>query len=135
MLIWYANIPEETEFYQHRIHGVWLVHSIVLLFGHFAIPFAGLLSRHVKRNRKALAFFACWLLVWHYVDVSWWILPTIHEGSTDWPLTVLETLGGALAFVGVGGIVLATVGFLGSRRSLVALKDPRVAEALTFENV
>ena len=135
MLIWYANIPEETEFFQHRIHGVWLIHSIVLLFGHFAFPFAFLLSRHIKRNRKTLAFGAAWLLIMHYVDISWWVMPTVNPHSTEFPFEATQIIAAVLSFIGIGGVFFGTIGFLGSRRSLVALKDPRLAEALTFENV
>ena len=132
MLIWYANIPEETEFYLHRAHGVWLYHSWFLLIGHFALPFAGLLSRHVKRSRKALGFWAVWLLIMHYVDMAWYVLPQVNEHDVE---TFPLDLSAVLSVVGMVGIFLATVGFLGSRRSLVALKDPRVAEALSFENI
>jgi hypothetical protein len=132
MLIWYANIPEETEFYLHRMQGVWAVHSWILLFGHFAIPFAGLLSRHVKRNRKTLAFWAIWLLVMHYVDLAWYVLPQVNEHDTN---TFAYGFSDVLCIVGMVGIFLGTVGFLASRRSLVPLKDPRVAEALSFENI
>ncbi len=132
MLIWYANIPEETEFYLHRFQGPWLYFSWFLLLGHWAFPMAGLLSRHVKRNRKALAFFSVWLLIMHFVDIAWYVLPAVNmHGDHGIPFGPMEVLCG----VGMTGIFLAVVGFLGSRRSLVPLKDPRVSEALTFENI
>jgi hypothetical protein len=74
MLLWYANIPEETEWL--RRHGATTVRgdmngftavAVILLFGQLLIPFGGLLSRHVKRNRKALLFWAIWVLVFHWV--------------------------------------------------------------------
>ena len=51
MLIWYANLPEETEWYQPRNSGVWAVVSLVLLFGHLLIPFLGMMSRQIKREQ------------------------------------------------------------------------------------
>ncbi len=39
LLIWYANIPEETIFYKHRFAGTWGWVSGLLLVGRFIIPF------------------------------------------------------------------------------------------------
>ena len=69
LLIWYANIPEETEWYLVRQSGPWLWVSLVLLFGGLLIPFCGLLSRHAKRRRWSLAFWAVWLLAMHWLDL------------------------------------------------------------------
>ena len=62
MLIWYANLPEETQFYSPRLIGNWTVITLVLLFVHLLIPFPGLLSRHVKRKNSVIAFWAVWSL-------------------------------------------------------------------------
>lgn len=132
MLIWYGNIPEETEWYLHRMHGAWGVVSLVLLFGHFVIPFVGLISRHVKRNRAALGFWAGYLLVMHWIDLYWYVMPQLRpEDTHSAPFHVLDVT----SFLGIGGIFLAAVAFMGKKRSLVAVKDPRLTEALSFENV
>ncbi len=76
MLIWYANMPEETQFFMPRqIHGPWQVLSLVLIFCHFLIPFAGLLSRHAKRWYGVFAFFAVWMLLAHALDLYWLVIP------------------------------------------------------------
>ncbi len=75
MLIWYANMPEETQFYQPRQLGPWAVVSLVLLACHLFIPMAGLLSRHVKRSPKLLALWAAWLLAAQLLDVFWLVMP------------------------------------------------------------
>ena len=54
-LIWYGNIPEETEWYLIRMNGGWEKMGVLVIFGHFIFPFWVLLSRHMKRNRKVLA--------------------------------------------------------------------------------
>jgi len=69
MLIWYANIPEEAFWYRMRLTGGWGWVGLALVFGHFAIPFFGLLSRRVKRTKGALAFWGAWMLAMHYVDL------------------------------------------------------------------
>ncbi len=129
MLIWYADVPEETVWFQHRIHGGWGAMSVVLIFGHFIIPFAGLLSRHVKRNRFGLGFWAVYMLAMHWIDIYWLVMPNLdHE-------TVLFGLPEVLTFVGLAGLFVAGFARLARGRALVPLKDPRLAEALSFENI
>ncbi|HKX46498.1 MAG TPA: quinol:cytochrome C oxidoreductase [Planctomycetota bacterium] len=134
MLIWYANIPEETIWFKHRQEGDWAVFSFVLLFGHLLLPFGGLLSRWVKRSRPALAFWAVWLLGMHFVDLFWIVMPTyaqkvgdghhVHLGATD----LLVWLGFVALLV---GLTLRTA----KGRPILALRDPRLPEALAFHNI
>ena len=49
MLIWYANLPEETIFFYNRMQGSWLYVSLLLVFGHFIFPFFLLLAPVAKR--------------------------------------------------------------------------------------
>ena len=61
---------------------------IILLFGHFLIPFPGLLSRHVKRNRTVMGFWAVWVLAFCWLDVFWLVVPQLDNGdSPPGPLT------------------------------------------------
>ena len=135
MLLWYANIPEETQFYLVRQEGGWMWFSLLLLFGHFVIPFVGLMSRHAKRRANLVIFWAVWLLVAHWIDIAYLILPTmaghgvVPAGVVTVGLTELATM------VGIGGIFLASVAWALRERSLVPLRDPRLGEALRFENV
>jgi hypothetical protein len=78
LLIWYANMPEETQFYMPRQIGPWVIVSIVLVVFHFVIPFAGLLSRHAKRQRLVLTFWAIWLLAAQLLDLFWLIMPNVY---------------------------------------------------------
>ena len=78
LLIWYANMPEETQFYMPRQIGPWAVVSIVLVVFHLVIPFVGLLSRHAKRQRMVLTFWAIWLLAAHLLDLFWLIMPNVY---------------------------------------------------------
>jgi hypothetical protein len=129
LLIWYANIPEETIFYRHRWEGSWKVVSLVLLFGHFVIPFIGLLSRHTKRHPVGLAVGAVWMLVMHYVDLYWLVMPTLdHHGAHFSWIDVAGLLGPA----GVGALALALVA---TKSHLYPLKDPRLPEAVAVQNL
>ncbi len=129
MLIWYANIPEETAWYMLRMNDGWTLPALTLLIGHFALPFAFLMSRWVKRNRVLLAFAAAWVLLMHWVDLYWLVLPPTSPIRIPLHLLDLTTL------VGIGGLFVATTAWTMRNRALVPRKDPRLDESLAFENV
>lgn len=88
-LYWYANIPEETLWYQHRriggaFDGNWNSVSWFLFLGRFVIPFFWLLPRSAKRNPTRLAIAAVWIMFMHYVDLYWQIMPN-YQNSHDHP--------------------------------------------------
>ena len=127
-LIWYANLPEETIWYKARIEGSWLTVSLLLMAGHFVVPFLYLMGRDVKRRGSTLALAGAWLLAMHFIDLYWQVMPTLHpEGLSP---SVLDVA----AFVAIGGCFVAAAGWLMRRQALVPLRDPRLAESLAFEN-
>jgi hypothetical protein len=128
MLIWYANLPEETGWIFARQTGSWAWVALVLLFGHFCVPFTVLLSRGTKRRRGLLGFFAAWMLVMHWIDVWWMITPRLSPGELrfDW-LHVT-------CFIGLGGLFIAGLAWQATGRALIPEKDPRLPESLAFEN-
>jgi hypothetical protein len=128
-LIWYANIPEETIYYTKRATGSWQTAGMVLAFGHFLIPFFLLMPRAVKRNSTLLVLIAGWQLLMHFLDLHWCVMPVLHPEGMRFGATDIA------AFCAVGGIFLAAVGWVSSRRALVPLRDPRLPESLSFENV
>ena len=128
-LMWYGNMPEETIFYKARMEGSWLTVSLFLLFGHFFAPFFYLMGRSVKRNGATLALGGTWILLMHFVDLYWQVMPTLH------PEGLSPSLLDVAAFMAVGGSFGATAGWLMRRQALVPLRDPRLAESLAFENV
>lgn len=129
LLIWYANLPEETSFFAQRYAGSWLTAGAVLVFGHFLVPFFLLLSRAAKRNAKALAALSVWLLAMHLLDLYWLVMPKLH------PVGIIPSLLDATALIGCCGVFLAAFGGALKRQALVPLRDPRLPESLTFENV
>ncbi len=128
MLIWYANIPEETRWLLRRQEHGWQAVGLVLVFGHFLLPFAVLLSRVLKRRPAALAAAGAWVLAMHWVDLYWMVMP---EGRPSSPIPHLLDLA---VLVGLGGVWLAAAAFVMRDRSLLAERDPRLAESLAFEN-
>jgi len=130
MLLWYANIPEETLWFKIRFANSWGTLSWFLLFGHFVVPFFGLLSRHVKRNRKALAFWCIWQLVMIYVDMYWLVMPTL-PGATEVPFALIDLT----CWVGVLALFIAGVAYRAKSLNLMATNDPRLPKSLAFENI
>jgi hypothetical protein len=129
MLIWYANLPEETGFFAQRLAGSWRPVSIALALGHFVVPFFFLLSRTVKRSPKASTIAALWLLAMHALDMYWLVMPSLHVGGITFSWI------DAAALVGCVGVFLAAFGGSLGRQALVPLRDPRLPESITFENV
>ncbi len=127
LIIWSGNISEETPFYLRRLHGGWQVVAVVLLVFHFALPFALLLSRPLKRSARALGAVAALMLVMQLVDLYWLIGPDLlGHGHEDVPLRVhWMDLAAAL---GLGGLWL----FLFARQARTApvlpLGEPEVRE-------
>lgn len=134
MLIWYANMPEGTMFYAPRQEGQWVTFSVLLLFGHFIIPFIGVMSRHAKRKTGILAFWAVWLLGAHYLDMFYMIKPTLIAIHGMAPGQLHLSLTDPLCWIGMLGFFVAAVGSGMKKHRLVPVKDPRLSEALAFEN-
>lgn len=138
MLIWYGNLAEETYWFELRgitsaagnpFNSGWTVVAVVLLFGHLLIPFLGLLSRWIKRSRPLLAFWAVWLLVMHWIDQWWVVMP--NYSSPEIPLPTVELL----CLVGIGGIAVGTAVLRATRQGLIAAGDPRLGDSLGHENM
>ena len=135
LLIWSGNLPPENPYYLRRTQGGWQYLAVLILLGHFILPFVLLLSGDVKRTRSKLLAVAAMLLVMRAIDLYWMIAPA--------PPFVGET--GAVSFsqafswldlaapVGVGGVWLAA--FLGQlqRRPILPNYDPLLAEAQHHE--
>ena len=128
-LIWYGNIPEETIFFRHRLEGSWRAASFLLAAGHFVIPFFFFMPRSIKRRPPVLAAGAAWVLLMHYLDVTWLVMPSLS------PHGVHVGLGDLAALLAIGGLFLGLFARLTAGAPLVPIKDPRLAESLGFENI
>lgn len=141
MLIWYADLPEETRYFQRRFDGPWLLVSYVLLFTHFIIPFAGILSRHVKRNGVALTVWAFFVLAIHWLDMQWLVIPNTlaetagaHGAAGPVHQPAFFEIVDLTCFVAVSGLYIAGFAWLAKDKSLVPERDPFLTESLAFKN-
>jgi hypothetical protein len=133
MLLWYAHLPETVTWLVHRgastaTPNPWSILLLVLLLGHFILPFAGLMSRHIKRRRYWLATWAVWLLVTHWLDLVWLVMP---ESGPQLTIGGIEI--GLMACV--GGAYAAGLVWRLADGPLVPVGDPRLHESRAFENI
>ena len=128
MLMWYANLPEETAWLLRRQTNGWGWVGLALLFGQFLLPFVALLSRKPKRRPRAVATVAAWVLLMHWVDLYWVVIPEVAPQRAVPHLLDLTTL------LGLGGILVGLAAHSMRRHSLVPERDPRLQESLMFEN-
>lgn len=129
MLIWYANLPEETIFFKLRRTGSWETVSGILLFGHFILPFLLIMARNSKRTLNVLKFSTLWILAMHYVDVYWMVMPNFHRTGVMPSWVDLATLVAVMS-------TLALAFWLRLRKAVIApVGDPRFKKGLEFQNV
>ena len=129
MLIWYANLPEETTFFVPRSKGSWMWVSLALLVFKFALPFLFLLPRGVKRNYKTMVPIAILILLMQWVDLYWLIYPHF-----DPQLPRFGILEGAV-FLGFFGVFLRVVTSFLFQNNIVPVKDPLLKESLSHKVV
>src|SRR5438034_8286359 len=128
MLIWYANIPEETEYFINRNTQSWWVLSMLLVIGRFFIAFPILLMRSIKKHPHQLCIVAGWIVCMQMLDMYIIILPALHGTGVHvsiWDLVSLVAIGATLGFVYLR--VVATT-------SLFPVRDPRLIESLNLVN-
>jgi hypothetical protein len=124
LIIWAGNLPDEIPWYLDRLRGGWQYVGLALVIGHFALPFALLLSRDLKRNFKLLAGIAVFVLFMRMVDLYWLVAPAFRQGRFG-----LSWMDFA-APIGLGGIWLAYFLIQLGERPLMPLNDPHLIEAL-----
>jgi hypothetical protein len=124
LIIWAGNLPKEIPWYIERLRGGWQYVGLALVLGHFALPFALLLSRDLKRNFKLLAGIAFFVLLMRLVDLYWLVAPDFTKGpfSPSWM--------DVAAPAGVVGLWLACFLWQLEKRPLMPLHDPQLQEAL-----
>jgi hypothetical protein len=125
-IIWNANMPEETFYYLVREKGTWFFVSLIIIFGHFFLPFLALLRIDVKSNFAVMVPLAIWAWLMHFVDMAWNVMPIqFPEGFPIlWGVVAL----GLVAFMAG----LLAIIFLKKHQSTppFPIKDPRLIEAM-----
>jgi hypothetical protein len=137
-LIWNANVPEETFWYNIRelnsdgSTNQWWYVGLVILFGHFFVPFFALLSYRFKVTHHIIRRIALWNLTIILVDMCYNILPALKDSHGDpLPLTSINLLWVLTSITGIGGICVWSYLKSLPTTKLIPIRDPRIGESLT----
>ena len=128
MLIWYANIPEETEYFILRNTESWNLMSLLLVIGRFFLPFAFLLMRSTKTRIERLCTVAGWVLCMQMLDMYIVVLPELHRTGVRFSLLDMVPL------LGIGASLLFVYLRLLGKTSMFPVRDPRLMESLRIVN-
>ncbi len=127
-LIWFGNIPEETIWYLYRWEGSWKIVSLVLMVGGFVVPFIVLMTRQGKRNIAILSTIAVWVIVFHWLDIYWNVIPTFYKGNAHFSWMDITTL------MAIGGLFMGLFWSSLSKHPLIPVDDPRIKQSIAFKN-
>jgi hypothetical protein len=123
MLIWYANMPEETEYFQPRVWGEWRPIFFLNLLINFITPLLFLMKRDTKRNYTAIVFIAVVIIFGHWLD--FWQM--VYPGTVKHLVFPWYEFGLGLGFVGL--IIFLTANQL-TKAALVPKNHPYLKESI-----
>ncbi|MCB0702231.1 MAG: quinol:cytochrome C oxidoreductase [Ignavibacteriae bacterium] len=130
MLIWYANIPEETFWFLPRMENGWEYLSIALILIKFIIPFGLLLNRNSKMNPSRLKLASFWIIGAHIYDMYWLVMPSYNRMSgTEGPVFGWIEL----SFIALSAGIILVFYYLAARnKNHIPIGDPKLNRALDF---
>ncbi len=124
LLIYYANIPEETLWYYYRFEGSWVFLAYLFLIGRFVIPFVLLIGKKAKTNYRLLMGVSVWIIILQFLEMFWIVMPILHQGSISIHWLDITLL---LAFFGISaGLFFRQF----AKHSMIPKNDPLLAESL-----
>lgn len=128
MLIWYANIPEETWYFKIRQQGPYSLIWYATFVINFIMPVLILMSRPSKRNYFTVTFMAMIIIFGHWLD--FYIMTMPGPLAQHWHLSWYE-FG---IFAGFVGVMIITVATTLSKASLIPNNHPLLKEAILHQS-
>lgn len=122
---WYGNMPEETEYFIHRLHAPWIYIVMIAPILSFIIPLYGLIPKASKWTKMIVGPIAIGILVAQWFTYLLVVMPEVVKNS-PFGLPAIE-LG---LFFGVFGLFLASFASFGRRNPMLAVADPLLHESL-----
>ncbi|HVZ57774.1 MAG TPA: hypothetical protein VG870_14040 [Chitinophagaceae bacterium] len=123
MLIWYANIPEETKYFQNRARGEYSGIFWLMFIINFLAPLLLLMTRDAKRNYATITFMSLLILFGHWLDFYQMVFP----GPVEQVPSILYDFGIGLGFV---GLIMFVVGRSLTKAPLISLNHPFLKESI-----
>ncbi|TAE16138.1 MAG: quinol:cytochrome C oxidoreductase [Bacteroidetes bacterium] len=124
MLIWYANIPEETVYFKHRVQGPYKGIFFFNLIINFLCPLLILIKRSAKRNYTLVTFMAVLIIFGHWIDFYQMVMASISKEHVT--LGWLD-FGTAALFV---GLIIFFTGKALAKKPLVPKYHPFLKESI-----
>lgn len=128
LLIWYADLPEETFWFLTRWEGSWIIFSLLLIIIHFIIPYAALLTQPSKMDPKRLKFISIWLLFAHLFDIFWLVMPNMATLKTGYVFSWIDLV---FPIAGIG-VVLLIFNLAAKKINLIPIGDPKLKRGIDF---
>jgi hypothetical protein len=124
MLIWYANIPEETVYFKVRMQGAYRGIFFLNLIINFLAPLLLLMRRSSKRNYGTLTMMSVLILFGHWLDFYQMVMPSVSPLHVP---NMLVDFGVGLGFVGL--IMFVTAKSLAKHR-MIPRNHPFLKESI-----
>jgi len=124
LLIYYANIPEETLWYYHRLEGSWAIITYSFIIFRFVVPFILLLNRDRKHNKTLLITTSVLIIVMHLIEMHWIVMPILHHSGIAISWLDITT------FIGLGGIFMGLFFSTLKSHRIVPVNDPTLPASL-----
>jgi Ni/Fe-hydrogenase subunit HybB-like protein len=124
MLIWYANIPEETVYFKPRAEGIYSGIFWLMFIINFLAPLLILMSKDSKRNYATMTFMSLLILFGHWLDFYQMVFPAV---APDHVPMILYDFGVALGFV---GLIMFVTGKALAKAPLLAKNHPLTKESV-----
>ncbi len=123
-LMWNGAIPEETFFFVKRETGSWWSMGLLLIFGHFFLPFLAMLRIDTKLWLPLMLPLCAWAWIMQFCDLAFNIMPVLHpEGFQPHYLDFA-----CLAFIG-GVLAMVFIRYF-KQHAPYPVKDPRLEESI-----
>jgi hypothetical protein len=128
MLIWYADLPEETLWFLQKWEGSWAFFSLFLIFIHFLVPYILLLSQPAKMDPKRLKIAAYILLFAHFFDLYWLVMPEMPGLENGYIFSWIDFVFPLAAI----GFVMIVFNMKAKKENLIPVGDPKLKRGLDF---
>ena len=128
MLIWYADLPEETLWFLQKWEGSWALFSLFLLIIHFVVPYILLLSQPAKMDPLRLKISAAVLLFAHFFDLYWMVMPEMPGLEKGYIFSWIDFVFPVAAI----GLVMIVFNLKAKKENLIPVGDPKLKRGLDF---